>query len=271
MGFSGNTCDLLKLYVTHRLQAADKGEFSQPTRMIYQTVTVALFLGDFCWSETSPNSIVKRKYPARVYEMYKERQKNKSQKEPGVWSPWSEWSSCSRSCGGGVTQQTRQCVSPQTMKERYAHKHRRRRQEKRSMNHCVGLYKRMHLCNTQECPVVRDFRTEQCASFNNRPFKGKIYIWQPYKNVLPQYECALNCEAVGGGFYARLNETVIDGTPCSNPAKIHGKRPSFGALSVCVDGYCQKLRSQDDRNFKYYKIATPQRTRETKNSQQQWL
>lgn len=60
-----------------------------------------------------------------------------------------------------------------------------------------------------------------------------------YISVLPQYECALNCEAVGGGFYARLNETVIDGTPCSNPAKIHGKRASFGALSVCVDGYCQ--------------------------------
>ncbi|KRT84233.1 hypothetical protein AMK59_244, partial [Oryctes borbonicus] len=118
-------------------------------------------------------------------------------------------------------------------------KHRRRRQEKKSMNHCVGLYKRMHLCNTQECPVPRDFRSEQCATFNNRPFKGKIYIWQPYTTVLRQYECALNCEAVGGGFYARLNETVIDGTPCSNPAKIHGKRASFGALSVCVDGYCQ--------------------------------
>lgn len=58
-------------------------------------------------------------------------------------------------------------------------------------------------------------------------------------SVLPQYECSLNCEAVGGGFYARLNETVIDGTSCSNPAKIYGKRSSFGALSVCVDGYCQ--------------------------------
>ncbi|KAK9717553.1 Thrombospondin type 1 domain [Popillia japonica] len=82
-----------------------------------QEVAVALFVVKLCWSESSPNSIVKRKYPARVYEMYKERQKSKSQKEPGVWSPWSEWSPCSRSCGGGVTQQTRQCVSAQTMKE----------------------------------------------------------------------------------------------------------------------------------------------------------
>ncbi|KAK9717547.1 ADAMTS cysteine-rich domain [Popillia japonica] len=119
----------------------------------------------------------------------------------------------------------------------------------------------MHLCNTQDCPVVQDFRAQQCAHFNNRPFKGKIYIWHPYAHVLPQYECALNCEAVGGGFYARLNETVIDGTPCSNPAKIHGKRASFGALSVCVDGYCQAV---DPPGFASRKIRSGPGHSETK-------
>lgn len=28
----------------------------------------------------------------------------------GEWSPWSPWTPCSRSCGIGVTKQTRQCI-----------------------------------------------------------------------------------------------------------------------------------------------------------------
>lgn len=30
----------------------------------------------------------------------------------GVWGPWSEWAECSQSCGVGVTERRRQCMSP---------------------------------------------------------------------------------------------------------------------------------------------------------------
>lgn len=37
--------------------------------------------------------------------------------ESGEWSPWSEGSQCSRSCGGGVAYQTRRCLTSRYLYE----------------------------------------------------------------------------------------------------------------------------------------------------------
>lgn len=47
----------------------------------------------------------------QVHQMFRERMsKSDKSKVEGVWSAWSPWTPCSRSCGGGVTQQIRHCV-----------------------------------------------------------------------------------------------------------------------------------------------------------------
>lgn len=52
-------------------------------------------------------------------------------------------------------------------------------------------------------------------------------------------ECALNCRAIGMDFYATLNRTVADGTPCSKPHTSHGRRAPSGTRGICIGGYCK--------------------------------
>ncbi|KYB26304.1 Papilin-like Protein [Tribolium castaneum] len=171
-------------------------------------------------------------YPLQVHHMYRDRLLKKAPKTVGVWSAWGPWTTCSRSCGGGVTQQTRHCIN-RPADTRFVRGQRRRRQA----NGCVGLYKRIHLCNSQNCPSGRDFRYEQCAAFNHRLFKGKTYVWEPFLNA-PD-ECALNCRASGLNFYATLNKTVIDGTSCSRPLTSYGRPAPRGTRGVCIEGSCK--------------------------------
>ncbi|KAL3288917.1 hypothetical protein HHI36_003362 [Cryptolaemus montrouzieri] len=120
----------------------------------------------------------------------------------------------------------------------FIQKPRKRRQN--SARGCIGLYKRIHLCNPQECPLgTRDFRHEQCASFNKRKYKGHSYIWEPFPRG--DQECALNCRPIGMNFYATLNKTVIDGTPCLRPITSTGKAAPQGTRGVCVVGVCKVL------------------------------
>lgn len=56
-------------------------------------------------------------------------------------------------------------------------------------------------------------------------------------NVAEDAECELNCKPVGLNYFATLNNTVIDGTPCSKPAEYY--RRNFQGRAVCVEGICK--------------------------------
>ncbi|XP_069181439.1 thrombospondin type-1 domain-containing protein 4 isoform X1 [Procambarus clarkii] len=156
--------------------------------------------------------------------MVVERLQKQGNARGGRWSKWSGWSPCSRSCGGGVSLQSRECLMDPRRRVR---SRRRTAAGDPGGSRCVGLYKRFQLCNTQECgPGYSDFRREQCASFNKTPFNRRFYTWEPYYDTPDS--CALNCRAVGLSFYATLNQTVIDGTPCG---VLDSKR-------LCVAGRC---------------------------------
>ncbi|KAK9393835.1 thrombospondin type-1 domain-containing protein 4 [Crotalus adamanteus] len=93
---------------------------------------------------------------------------------------------------------------------------------------CTGAYKQYRLCNTNACLENRNIREVQCASYNNKPFMGRFYEWEPFAEVKGSQKCELNCRAVGYRFYVRQAEKVIDGTPCDQ-----------NGTSVCVSGQCK--------------------------------
>ncbi|XP_036342960.1 LOW QUALITY PROTEIN: papilin-like [Rhagoletis pomonella] len=129
------------------------------------------------------------------------------------WTDWSSPSECSRSCGGGVSFQTRDC----------------RRLAPNGAPLCRGGNRKYFSCNTQDCPEEEpDFRSQQCARFNRVPFDGVTYEWVPYTNA--PNPCELNCMPVGERFYYRQKAKVIDGTRCNDRE-----------LDVCVDGECQPV------------------------------
>ncbi|XP_051829751.1 thrombospondin type-1 domain-containing protein 4-like [Antechinus flavipes] len=46
---------------------------------------------------------------------------------------------------------------------------------------CIGAYRQYKLCNTNQCPEnSRSIREVQCASYNNKPFMGRFYEWEPF-------------------------------------------------------------------------------------------
>ncbi|GAB0195493.1 A disintegrin and metalloproteinase with thrombospondin motifs 18 [Grus japonensis] len=132
----------------------------------------------------------------------------------GQWSAWSEWSECTRTCGGGVTYQERHCNNP---KPQYGGKF------------CQGSSRIYQLCNNQPCPANSlDFRAQQCAEYNSKPFRGWYYKWKPYTKVEEEDRCKLYCTAEDFDFFFAMSSKVKDGTLCS-PNK----------YDVCIDGICE--------------------------------
>ncbi|XP_062439598.1 thrombospondin type-1 domain-containing protein 4 isoform X1 [Rhea pennata] len=100
---------------------------------------------------------------------------------------------------------------------------------------CIGAYKQYKLCNTNLCPESsRNIREVQCASYNNKPFMGRFYEWEPFAEVKGSQKCELNCRAIGYRFYVRQAEKVIDGTPCDQ-----------NGTSICVAGQCKSIGCDD--------------------------
>ncbi|GAA6076023.1 thrombospondin type-1 domain-containing protein 4 isoform X1 [Tachysurus ichikawai] len=94
---------------------------------------------------------------------------------------------------------------------------------------CSGAASQYKMCNMNSCPPAsRNIRDIQCSSYNNHPFMGRLYEWEPFNEVHGDQLCELNCRAIGFRFYVRQSERVIDGTPC-------GQNES----AICVAGTCQ--------------------------------
>ncbi|XP_072527494.1 A disintegrin and metalloproteinase with thrombospondin motifs 18 [Salminus brasiliensis] len=134
----------------------------------------------------------------------------------GQWSGWSEWSECSRTCGGGVMYRERSCNSPSPQ---------------HNGRFCQGPSRDHQLCNTSPCqPNAVDFRAQQCAEYNSKPFRGWYYKWKPYTKVEDEDICKLYCIAEDFDFFFAMSSKVKDGTSCSD------HRPD-----VCIDGICEPV------------------------------
>ncbi|XP_063981797.1 ADAMTS-like protein 4 [Diachasmimorpha longicaudata] len=189
------------------------------------------------------DSYIPEKYPIQVYHMLQERSQygiGRDNRVRGSWGPWSSWSECSRPCGTGVQSQARQCSLPRALRKRSLVNDVNATSPKPI---CIGTYKRYHVCNTHECPnYSEDPRTEQCAKYNDRIYKGKTYNWVPFLNA--PNPCALNCRAMNQRFYATLEPEVVDGTPCDGP-NLSGR--STGLVMdrteqwLCVAGQCRPV------------------------------
>ncbi|XP_017573388.1 A disintegrin and metalloproteinase with thrombospondin motifs 18 isoform X1 [Pygocentrus nattereri] len=134
----------------------------------------------------------------------------------GQWSGWSEWSECSRTCGGGVMYRERSCNSPSPQ---------------HNGRFCQGSSRVHQLCNTAPCqPNAVDFRAQQCAEYNSKPFRGWYYKWKPYTKVEDEDICKLYCIAEDFDFFFAMSSKVKDGTSCSD-----------NRLDVCIDGMCEPV------------------------------
>ncbi|XP_041842873.1 thrombospondin type-1 domain-containing protein 4-like isoform X2 [Melanotaenia boesemani] len=96
---------------------------------------------------------------------------------------------------------------------------------------CTGEHVHHRICNSNVCPPSsKHTRAVQCSSYNNQPFMGRLYEWEPFNDVPAEQICELNCRAKGFRFYVQQSDRVIDGTPC-------GKNDT----SLCVAGKCTSL------------------------------
>uniref|UniRef100_A0A3Q2ZH62 ADAM metallopeptidase with thrombospondin type 1 motif, 18 n=1 Tax=Kryptolebias marmoratus TaxID=37003 RepID=A0A3Q2ZH62_KRYMA len=134
----------------------------------------------------------------------------------GQWSAWSQWSTCSRTCGGGVMYRERSCSSPRPQN---------------NGKFCPGSSRHNQLCNTRPCPLSAiDFRAQQCAEYNSKPFRGWYYKWKPYTTVDDEDICKLYCIAEDFDFFFAMSSKVKDGTSCSDHKG-----------DVCIDGVCEAV------------------------------
>uniref|UniRef100_A0A8C4GLJ2 ADAM metallopeptidase with thrombospondin type 1 motif, 17 n=1 Tax=Dicentrarchus labrax TaxID=13489 RepID=A0A8C4GLJ2_DICLA len=102
----------------------------------------------------------------------------------GDWSPWSQWSMCSRTCGTGVQFRQRKCDNPP-----YA---------------CEGL----------PCPKgAPSFRDLQCLSYDRHASKKKGSMLTAIINDAEK-QCVLFCSPVGRDIPVLMADRVMDGTPC---------------------------------------------------------
>ncbi|XP_055914270.1 A disintegrin and metalloproteinase with thrombospondin motifs 7 [Eupeodes corollae] len=132
----------------------------------------------------------------------------------GGWGNWSQWSECSRSCGGGVSIQQRECNNPVPANGGVF---------------CIGERRRYIICNKEPCPEGEpSFRAQQCSYYNSIPYRGEFYKWLPYFDKFNP--CKLFCTDVEGTVTESWGDMAANGTPCQ-----------LGTNNICIDGICKKV------------------------------
>ncbi|XP_044757842.1 A disintegrin and metalloproteinase with thrombospondin motifs 12-like [Coccinella septempunctata] len=128
----------------------------------------------------------------------------------GGWSEWSPPTTCSRTCGGGVTMSERQCNNPIPAN---------------GGRYCIGESQKFWICNTEPCPPGDPtFRDVQCAEGNTKSSEGP---WRAYfKDDEPCVLFCMNDE----GIIRKIHPRAKDGTPC---------KP--GTQDTCISGKCTKV------------------------------
>ncbi|XP_039649904.1 thrombospondin type-1 domain-containing protein 4-like isoform X1 [Perca fluviatilis] len=140
-----------------------------------------------------------------------------------VWAPLYQPGSANHAQGQQEPQSSSQTSGPQ--------QHPERPYNPLPSSFCTGEHVHYRICNSNACPPSsRHIRAVQCSSYNNQPFMGRLYEWEPFNEVPGDQHCELNCRAIGFRFYVRQSERVIDGTPCGQ-----------NDTSLCVAGKCSDL------------------------------
>ncbi|XP_072244446.1 A disintegrin and metalloproteinase with thrombospondin motifs 13 isoform X2 [Leuresthes tenuis] len=144
----------------------------------------------------------------------------------GSWSSWSEFSSCSRTCGGGVTLRTRQCNNPRPAF---------------GGNDCEGPDVEAELCHQQPCERTQlDFMADQCSQTDLQPLhllphSASFYTWIPALGFAKDDEqCRYMCQSDGENFIVSRGSQFVDGTRCESDSL-----PPFGTTAACLQGRCQ--------------------------------
>uniref|UniRef100_A0AAG5CYG4 Peptidase M12B domain-containing protein n=1 Tax=Anopheles atroparvus TaxID=41427 RepID=A0AAG5CYG4_ANOAO len=137
----------------------------------------------------------------------------------GGWGSWSSFGRCSRSCGGGVQNRTRECDSPKP---------------RNGGKFCSGMRIDYRPCNIQPCPDSRyNFREEQCHEHDGQNFGvpnlDTNVRWIPKYGTAAEEQCKLYCRVQN--LYFKLRDKVIDGTPCTFPED---------SFDMCINGQCRK-------------------------------
>lgn len=132
----------------------------------------------------------------------------------GQWGEWAEWTTCTRTCGGGVSTSQRLCDNPPPSN---------------GGKYCIGERKRYRICETKECAHdAPTFREKQCSSFNNETYKGELRKWTPVQ--IKSAPCQLHCKPSNEAVSVLKKDMAIDGTPCH----LHGR-------DLCISGRCQHV------------------------------
>ena len=119
----------------------------------------------------------------------------------GAWGAWMPWSSCSRSCGGGISSSQRKCNSPIP---------------RNGGNFCDGSSLKYSTCNTHSCPAnSMNHRTRQCFDKTGREDVRAEVNYNP---------CFLICTSSDSGAVGIQAE---DGTSCGEVVP-----------GVCAGGKC---------------------------------